>query len=50
MFQMYSVHLCEKAEELRGEKQLSDSLLCQMLPPSVAMRLKRDEQVCNIQN
>lgn len=42
---MYATHLTEKAEELKKEKKLSDSLLCQMLPPSVAMTLKRDQQV-----
>lgn len=45
LVQMYATHLSEKAQELKREKQLSDSLLCQMLPPSVAMRLKREQQV-----
>lgn len=45
LIQMYATHLSEKAQELKREKQLSDTLLCQMLPPSVAQRLKREQQV-----
>lgn len=43
--QMYASHLQEKASELKKEKRKSDMLLYQMLPPSVAMQLKQNEQV-----
>jgi class 3 adenylate cyclase len=43
--QMYSLNLVEKAQELKTEKQKSDSLLFQMLPPSVAIKLKQTHQV-----
>ncbi|XP_075168343.1 uncharacterized protein LOC142240526 [Haematobia irritans] len=43
--QMYALNLAEKAKELKREKRKSDSLLFQMLPPSVAMRLKHTQQV-----
>ncbi|XP_049809324.1 adenylate cyclase type 5 [Schistocerca nitens] len=43
--QMYSTHLAQKARELKREKRISDMLLCQMLPPSVAQQLKRTRQV-----
>ncbi|XP_077297717.1 receptor-type guanylate cyclase Gyc76C [Arctopsyche grandis] len=45
IIQTYSKDLTKKAEELKTEKELSDSLLCQMLPPSVAMTLKFEQQV-----
>lgn len=44
-FQMYAIHLAQKAKELKREKRKSDSLLFQMLPPSVAMQLKHTHQV-----
>ncbi|XP_061401271.1 uncharacterized protein LOC133337023 [Musca vetustissima] len=43
--QMYALNLAEKAKELKREKRKSDSLLFQMLPPSVAMQLKQTQQV-----
>ncbi|XP_072949532.1 uncharacterized protein [Epargyreus clarus] len=43
--QVYSRNLAEKARELEYEKELSDSLLYQMLPPSVAKQLKQTQQV-----
>jgi Adenylate and Guanylate cyclase catalytic domain/Nitrate and nitrite sensing/Heme NO binding associated len=43
--QMYAMNLAEKAKELKREKRKSDSLLFQMLPPSVAMQLKQTQQV-----
>uniref|UniRef100_A0A1B6MQA4 guanylate cyclase n=1 Tax=Graphocephala atropunctata TaxID=36148 RepID=A0A1B6MQA4_9HEMI len=43
--QMYAAHLAEKAHELKKEKRKSDTLLYQMLPPSVAQRLKQTQQV-----
>ncbi|XP_054740745.1 uncharacterized protein LOC129246184 [Anastrepha obliqua] len=43
--QMYAVNLAQKARELKREKRKSDSLLFQMLPPSVAMQLKQTQQV-----
>ncbi|XP_067633351.1 uncharacterized protein [Eurosta solidaginis] len=43
--QMYAVNLAQKARELKSEKRKSDSLLFQMLPPSVAMQLKQTQQV-----
>ncbi|XP_024082931.1 soluble guanylate cyclase gcy-35 isoform X2 [Cimex lectularius] len=43
--QMYAANLAEKASELRTEKHRSDTLLFQMLPPSVAHRLKHTQQV-----
>lgn len=42
---MYALNLAEKAKELKREKRKSDSLLFQMLPPSVAMQLKQTQQV-----
>lgn len=42
---MYAMHLAQKAKELKREKRKSDSLLFQMLPPSVAMQLKQTHQV-----
>lgn len=42
---MYAIHLAQKAKELKREKRKSDSLLFQMLPPSVAMQLKQTQQV-----
>lgn len=44
-FQMYALNLAQKAKELKREKRKSDSLLFQMLPPSVAMQLKQTQQV-----
>uniref|UniRef100_A0A1A9X302 guanylate cyclase n=1 Tax=Glossina brevipalpis TaxID=37001 RepID=A0A1A9X302_9MUSC len=43
--QMYALNLAQKAKELKREKRKSDSLLFQMLPPSVAMQLKQTQQV-----
>uniref|UniRef100_A0A1B0FK48 guanylate cyclase n=1 Tax=Glossina morsitans morsitans TaxID=37546 RepID=A0A1B0FK48_GLOMM len=43
--QMYALNLAQKAKELKREKRKSDSLLFQMLPPSVAMQLKHTQQV-----
>ncbi|CAD7014704.1 unnamed protein product [Ceratitis capitata] len=43
--QLYAVNLAQKARELKREKRKSDSLLFQMLPPSVAMQLKQTQQV-----
>lgn len=43
--QIYSMNLAQKAWELKKEKQKSDSLLFQMLPPSVAIKLKQTHQV-----
>lgn len=43
--QLYAMNLSLKAKELKREKRKSDSLLFQMLPPSVAMQLKQTQQV-----
>ncbi|KAH8392751.1 hypothetical protein KR215_009110, partial [Drosophila sulfurigaster] len=43
--QLYALNLSLKAKELKREKRKSDSLLFQMLPPSVAMQLKQTQQV-----
>ena len=43
--QMYSSNLAQKAKELKKEKRISDTLLLQMLPPSVAQQLKQTKQV-----
>jgi hypothetical protein len=43
--QMYSSNLAQKAKELKKEKKISDTLLFQMLPPSVAQQLKQTKQV-----
>jgi hypothetical protein len=43
---MYSSNLAQKAKELKKEKKISDTLLFQMLPPSVAQQLKQTQQVC----
>ncbi|XP_055587233.1 adenylate cyclase, germination specific [Uranotaenia lowii] len=43
--QMYAVHLAHKAKELKREKRKSDSLLFQMLPPTVATQLKQAQTV-----
>ncbi|XP_020818275.1 receptor-type guanylate cyclase gcy-10 [Drosophila serrata] len=43
--QLYALNLSQKAKELKREKRKSDSLLFQMLPPSVAMQLKQTQQV-----
>ncbi|XP_043066597.1 uncharacterized protein [Drosophila bipectinata] len=43
--QLYAVNLSQKAKELKREKRKSDSLLFQMLPPSVAMQLKQTQKV-----
>uniref|UniRef100_A0A6P4E920 guanylate cyclase n=1 Tax=Drosophila rhopaloa TaxID=1041015 RepID=A0A6P4E920_DRORH len=43
--QLYAFNLSQKAKELKREKRKSDSLLFQMLPPSVAMQLKQTQQV-----
>nr|XP_029733821.1 uncharacterized protein LOC109405405 isoform X1 [Aedes albopictus]XP_029733822.1 uncharacterized protein LOC109405405 isoform X1 [Aedes albopictus]XP_029733823.1 uncharacterized protein LOC109405405 isoform X1 [Aedes albopictus] len=43
--QMYAVNLAQKAKELKREKRKSDSLLFQMLPPTVATQLKQAQTV-----
>ncbi|XP_076234076.1 uncharacterized protein LOC143179002 isoform X3 [Calliopsis andreniformis] len=43
--QMYAANLAQKARELKQEKGKSDTLLFQMLPPSVAQQLKQTQQV-----
>ncbi|EDS27829.1 guanylate cyclase [Culex quinquefasciatus] len=43
--QMYAVNLAHKARELKREKRKSDSLLFQMLPPTVATQLKQAQTV-----
>ncbi|KAK0074000.1 hypothetical protein PV326_012836, partial [Microctonus aethiopoides] len=43
--QMYASNLAQKARELKREKRKSDTLLFQMLPPSVAQQLKQTQQV-----
>ncbi|CRK95793.1 CLUMA_CG009250, isoform A [Clunio marinus] len=43
--QLYSLNLVEKARELKLEQQKSDALLFQMLPSSVAIRLKQTGRV-----
>ncbi|XP_066139869.1 uncharacterized protein [Euwallacea fornicatus] len=43
--QLYAANLSKKANELKREKKKSDSLLFQMLPPSVAIQLKQTRQV-----
>ena len=42
---MYAAHLAQKARELKREKRKSDTLLFQMLPPSVAEQLRQTQQV-----
>jgi len=42
---MYAANLAQKARELKREKRKSDTLLFQMLPPSVAQQLKQIQQV-----
>ncbi|KZC06433.1 Atrial natriuretic peptide receptor 1 [Dufourea novaeangliae] len=42
---MYAANLAQKARELKQEKGKSDTLLFQMLPPSVAQQLKQTQQV-----
>lgn len=39
------MNLAKKAKELKNEKRKSDSLLFQMLPTSVAIKLKQTHQV-----
>ncbi|KAH9632935.1 hypothetical protein HF086_002757 [Spodoptera exigua] len=48
--QVYASNLAEKARELEYEKELSDSLLYQMLPPSIAKQLKQTQQVISFLN
>jgi hypothetical protein len=43
--QLYSLNLVEKAKELKVEQKKSDALLFQMLPSSVAVRLKHTGKV-----
>lgn len=43
--QLYAANLACKAKELKSEKKKSDSLLFQMLPPSIATQLKQTRQV-----
>lgn len=44
-FQLYSMNLVEKAKELKLEQKKSDAILFQMLPTSVAIRLKQTGRV-----
>lgn len=44
-FQLYSMNLVEKAKELKLEQRKSDAILFQMLPTSVAIRLKQTGKV-----
>ncbi|XP_047360862.1 uncharacterized protein LOC124953471 isoform X3 [Vespa velutina] len=48
--QMYAANLAQKARELKREKRKSDTLLFQMLPPSVAQQLKQTQQVVTFLN
>jgi hypothetical protein len=43
--QLYSLSLAIKAKELRLEQKKSDAILFQMLPTSVAIKLKQTRQV-----
>lgn len=43
--QLYSMNLVEKAKELKLEQRKSDAILFQMLPTSVAIRLKQTGKV-----
>jgi Heme NO binding associated len=43
--QLYSINLAKKAKELSIEQKKSDALLFQMLPTSVAERLKQEGSV-----
>uniref|UniRef100_A0A8W7PCN8 guanylate cyclase n=1 Tax=Anopheles coluzzii TaxID=1518534 RepID=A0A8W7PCN8_ANOCL len=43
--QLYAINLAHKAKELKREKRKSDSLLFQMLPPTVATQLKQAQTV-----
>lgn len=43
--QLYSMNLAEKAKELAQEQKKSDAILFQMLPASVAIKLKQTRQV-----
>ncbi|KAG5886728.1 hypothetical protein JTB14_027151 [Gonioctena quinquepunctata] len=43
--QLYAANSAKKAKELKREKKISDLLLFQMLPPSVATQLKQTRQV-----
>lgn len=45
---MYAANLAQKARELKREKRKSDTLLFQMLPPSVAQQLKQTQQVTRL--
>lgn len=45
---MYAANLAQKARELKQEKGKSDTLLFQMLPPSVAQQLKQTQQVIKL--
>lgn len=42
---MYAANLAKKAKELKREKKKSDTLLFQMLPPSVATQLKQTREI-----
>lgn len=48
--QLYAANLALKAKELKREKKKSDSLLFQMLPPSIATQLKQTRQVIDCLN
>ena len=43
--QQYAMTLSEQAKELKNEKQQTDNLLYQMIPKSVAERLKDKSEV-----
>jgi len=43
--QLYSMNLAQKAKELKQEQRKSDAILFQMLPASVAIKLKQTHQV-----
>lgn len=45
ILQLYSLNLAQKAKELRMEQKKSDAILFQMLPTSVAIKLKQTHQV-----
>ncbi|OWF48111.1 Atrial natriuretic peptide receptor 2 [Mizuhopecten yessoensis] len=44
--QKYSISIATRTRALKQEKTCTDTLLYQMLPKSVAERLKRNEEVC----
>lgn len=46
--QLFSMNLAEKAQELKLEQKKTDALLFQMLPMSVAMKLKEKGRVSGV--